>query len=130
MAAGTWRARRQHPKRHAVWLVFVLVGMLGACPSSEVTECQPEAPVCTAGCDSASAASQSCSRADAAPQGDPDLGVGKDLGSPGDMAFEPPVCNGDRWSWRNPLPQGNSLYGVWGTDPSNIWAVGSDGTIV
>src|SRR5215813_2669094 len=33
------------------------------------------------------------------------------------------VCSADDWCWRNPLPQGNPLYGVWGSGASDVWAV-------
>lgn len=60
----------------------------------------------------------------------PDLGgTPEDLGSPPDLASPPVLCSPVSWSWRNPLPQGNALYGAWGTDANNVWAVGSSGTI-
>ncbi len=34
------------------------------------------------------------------------------------------------WSWQNPLPQGNDLYGVTSPDASHVWAVGAGGTIL
>ena len=34
------------------------------------------------------------------------------------------------WAWQNPLPQGNTLTAVHGTDANNVWAVGYAGTIV
>jgi hypothetical protein len=34
------------------------------------------------------------------------------------------------WVWQNPLPQGNSLLSVWGSSPSNVFAVGTGGTIL
>lgn len=34
------------------------------------------------------------------------------------------------WWWENPLPQGNTLYGVWGSSETDIWAVGEGGAIV
>ena len=40
------------------------------------------------------------------------------------------VCSDDNWCWRNPLPQGNPLNGVWGSGESDVWAVGSGGTIL
>ena len=48
----------------------------------------------------------------------------------GSFTPSPPVCNVDPWCWQNPLPQGNHLYGVWGSDANNVWAVGLGGTIV
>src|SRR5258708_39760010 len=38
------------------------------------------------------------------------------------------ICSADNWCWRNPLPQGNSLFGVWGSGASDVWAVGAGGT--
>ena len=40
------------------------------------------------------------------------------------------VCSADNWCWRNPLPQGNSLFAVWGSEASDVWAVGGSGTIL
>lgn len=34
------------------------------------------------------------------------------------------------WHWENPLPQGNTLNGVWGSRTNDVWAVGDSGTIV
>ena len=34
------------------------------------------------------------------------------------------------WEWRNPMPQGNDLYDVWGASPTNVVAVGDRGTIL
>jgi hypothetical protein len=42
----------------------------------------------------------------------------------------PPVCNEDGWCWQNPLPQGLDLHDVWGTGPSDVFAVGDHGTIL
>src|SRR5215510_5695776 len=40
------------------------------------------------------------------------------------------ICSGDGWCWRNPLPQGNPLFGVWGSGANDVWAVGGPGTIL
>src|SRR5215472_1275649 len=40
------------------------------------------------------------------------------------------VCSADNWCWRNPLPQGNSLFSVWGSGASDAWVVGLSGTIL
>src|SRR5436305_10551406 len=37
---------------------------------------------------------------------------------------------GARWVWQNPLPQGNTLYGVSFTDANTGTATGDNGTIV
>jgi hypothetical protein len=42
----------------------------------------------------------------------------------------PAVCSADGWCWQNPLPQGNDLFGVWGSGPHDVWAVGASGTIL
>ena len=34
------------------------------------------------------------------------------------------------FSWSNPLPQGNHLYGVWGNSSSDFFAVGGAGSVV
>jgi hypothetical protein len=36
------------------------------------------------------------------------------------------VCSPDGWCWKNPLPQGNPLSSVWGSGPSDVWAVGEE----
>ncbi len=53
-------------------------------------------------------------------------------GSAADMAGSAPVrvCSADNWCWENPLPQSNTLYGLWGANANNAWAVGSYGTIL
>ncbi len=35
-----------------------------------------------------------------------------------------------QWHWQNPLPQGNWLYGIWCSGPSNVSVVGVYGTIL
>ena len=40
------------------------------------------------------------------------------------------VISPDGWGWQNPLPQGNDLYGIWGTSSSDVYAVGEGGTIL
>ena len=34
------------------------------------------------------------------------------------------------WTWQNPLPTGNQLYGVWGSSVANVFAVGASGDSV
>ena len=33
------------------------------------------------------------------------------------------------WTWQNPLPQGDTLFGVWGSSGSDVFAVGRHGQI-
>jgi len=40
------------------------------------------------------------------------------------------VVSPDGWEWQNPLPQGNTLYGVWGSAADDVYAVGADGAIL
>ncbi len=40
------------------------------------------------------------------------------------------VVSPDGWGWQNPLPQGNKLYGVWGSSATDVFAVGYVGTIL
>lgn len=44
-----------------------------------------------------------------------------------DAKFQPRLCL-SQWCWHHPLPQGQSLYGLWGTSGSDVWAVGDGGT--
>ena len=47
-----------------------------------------------------------------------------------DMSVPAADMSGPRgWRWENPQPQGNPLFGVWGTGASNVWAVGELGAI-
>jgi hypothetical protein len=41
-----------------------------------------------------------------------------------------PLCTVDRWCWEEPRPQGNSLHGLGGTGPGDVWAVGEHGTVL
>jgi len=66
---------------------------------------------------------------------DPDLGMPRDLGMPADLAMSadlampplggPHVCPFDHFCWENTLPQPRTLNGIWGTGPSDLWAVGN-----
>src|SRR5262249_30998393 len=35
-----------------------------------------------------------------------------------------------RWRWADPLPQGNPLYGVWGSSATDVYAVGGGHTML
>jgi hypothetical protein len=48
---------------------------------------------------------------------------------------QPIFAQGPEWTWQNPLPTGNDLYGVWGSSgadsgPPDVYAVGWGGTIL
>lgn len=57
-----------------------------------------------------------------------DSGTLADLGGGGPSGSG--VCIRDGWCWQNPVPQGDDLNAVWGSDPRHVWAVGSRGLIV
>ncbi len=40
------------------------------------------------------------------------------------------ICSGDGWCWAHPRPTGAKLNRLWGTGPSDVWAVGEGGTIL
>src|SRR5262249_32758522 len=40
------------------------------------------------------------------------------------------VCSNGGWCWENPWPMEDAFLSVWGADASNIWAVGTSGTIL
>jgi len=40
------------------------------------------------------------------------------------------ICSADRWCWAHPRPTGIKLNRLWGTSPSDVWAVGEGGTIL
>lgn len=42
----------------------------------------------------------------------------------------PASCSSHDFCWQNPLPQGNALLSIWGTDDNNVWAVGDAGTVL
>jgi hypothetical protein len=47
--------------------------------------------------------------------------------------FQPGVnqmCSKDHWCWENPRLQGNSLLDIWGSGPNDVWAVGTNSTIL
>jgi hypothetical protein len=46
------------------------------------------------------------------------------------VGLPPGVCSADGWCWRNPLPQGQYLPSVWGSDANNVWAVSDYGVIL
>jgi len=45
-------------------------------------------------------------------------------------AYADPIVSPDGWEWQNPLPQGNPLFGIWGSSSSDVHAVGEGGTIL
>jgi hypothetical protein len=52
-------------------------------------------------------------------------------GAGGSLAINAvPSCSKDGWCWSTPAPQGNPLYAISGSGPSDVWAVGEAGTIV
>ena len=46
------------------------------------------------------------------------------------QTVKPASASTSHWTWQNPLVQGNALRRVWGTSPSDIFAVGDSGTIL
>jgi hypothetical protein len=46
------------------------------------------------------------------------------------VSLAPRVCSPDNWCWYSPLPHGNLIRQVWGTENNDIWAVGDAGTIL
>lgn len=44
--------------------------------------------------------------------------------------FATRICSADGVCWLDPTPQGNTLYGVYATSASDLWAVGEAGTIL
>ncbi|HEU5056024.1 MAG TPA: hypothetical protein VFU21_05845, partial [Kofleriaceae bacterium] len=57
------------------------------------------------------------------PVSDPDAGAGDIDPAPGQL------CSGG-WCWESPTPQGNDLGAVWSFGPSDLWAAGSDATVI
>jgi len=56
-----------------------------------------------------------------------------DMTMPADMATSPSrgkVCPDPHWCWESPLPQPNTLNGVWAASPTEFWAVGERGTVL
>ncbi|MFO0578302.1 MAG: hypothetical protein U1A78_30215 [Polyangia bacterium] len=41
-----------------------------------------------------------------------------------------PGCSSSEWCWTYPLPQGNALWSVFTTSPTDGWAVGDSGTLL
>ena len=93
-----------------LWSLFALLPV--GCHDSNPGGCKDSPGVCSAGqvCD---LANNQCV-----------ISVSPDLGGPNQM------CSPDGWCSTVPLPQGNDLLGVWGLNASNIWAVGSGGTLL
>ena len=73
--------------------------------------------------------------------GPADAGMAEDSAGPPDAPTSdgsatdgggPPTsfCSVDRWCWAHPLPQGNTLQGVWGAADGTLVAVGDAGTVL
>jgi hypothetical protein len=46
------------------------------------------------------------------------------------LFVQPAYAQEPDWTWQNPLPQGNPLWGVWGSSGSDVFAVGDWGTVL
>ena len=46
------------------------------------------------------------------------------------LELTPRKCSSDGFCWYNPLPLGNDLFRLWGSDARNVWSVGWGGTIL
>lgn len=67
------------------------------------------------------------------PNGQSDMGnANQDMPSDaGGIAKLPkPGCSIDEWCWMFPQPQGNTLWSVWGSSGTDVWAVGDGGAII
>ncbi len=72
----------------------------------------------------------------------PDLAVPPDLSAPDlaatdagsvDLAapyVQQPGCSRDAWCWLFPRPQGNTLWTVWGSSATDVWAAGDAGALL
>ena len=43
------------------------------------------------------------------------------------IAYHNRICSGANWCWYGPGPQSNAILSVWGTSPTEVWAVGRNG---
>ena len=43
------------------------------------------------------------------------------------IAYHNRICSSASWCWYGPGPQSNSIHSIWGTSPSEVWAVGRNG---
>lgn len=71
----------------------------------------------------------------AIPSIDPAQGTAADLVADGltevHAAFAPRrACTSSGFCWVNPAPHGFALFGIWGSAPNDIWAVGEAGTVM
>lgn len=39
------------------------------------------------------------------------------------------ICSTDRWCWERPLPSGRPMTGLWGSGPSDMWAISTLGAL-
>jgi hypothetical protein len=62
--------------------------------------------------------------------GDPNDAAAASDGALVDAGPASTVCSKDGFCWLNPLPQGNTLSGVFATSERDAWAVGDYGTII
>lgn len=51
-------------------------------------------------------------------------------GTPNVCALDTSFCSSEGWCWDHPKPQGNHLRGAYAVSPSDVWVVGSAGTIL
>ncbi|MCC6216831.1 MAG: hypothetical protein IT376_18375 [Polyangiaceae bacterium] len=57
-------------------------------------------------------------------------GAGAGGGGAGGAGQPYEACSADGWCWYAPSPQGNDLRAAWGSSLSDVWAVGTHGTLL
>lgn len=68
-----------------------------------------------------------CERRPAAPAAPP---AAPAVAAAVDVGWRRGICGADGWCWGYPRPQGARLNRLWGTAPTDLWAVGDGGTIL
>ncbi len=66
---------------------------------------------------------------------DPDYGTEPDIdytecASPGAGAPTSQICSNDCFCWSYPLPGGDRLWDIWGTDDDDVWVSGEEGLLL
>ena len=46
------------------------------------------------------------------------------------LAYHNRICSNASWCWYGPSPQSNAIFGIWGSSPNDVWAVGRNGAAI
>ncbi len=104
-------------------------GVGDATTGSEPTSSMPTSADTTGGADATHTGDDTGNVTVTGTTGGDDTGTGDDSTGGDDGPALDGVCSIDGWCWVHPMPHGNTIEAWWAASPSEVWAVGTGGSI-